>query len=103
MTTERIKHLGSQCKLLCEVTNDTELCQLYREICEFGVKIKCYAESDNITNLKGQIKIDQKGYKKAIFVCKQDKKYEMIKIDNQFLIASILEKYKEIYNKASAL
>ncbi len=98
----RIVHLGKNSRLLCQATNDKELKKLYKEFCEKGVGIKFYMEKDNITNLKGQIKIDQKGYKEAIFVCRKNKKYEMIKIDNQFLIDAILEKYKDIYINASA-
>ena len=51
-------------------------------------------------NLKGQIKIDQSGNKKAIFVSRQNNKYILLNIENQFLLASILERYLDVYEKS---
>lgn len=99
--TDRIIHLGNKCKLLCESTIDRELLDLYKKVCEQGVEIKFYRENDNITNLKGQIKLDQNGNKKAKFMSRLDKKYLLLNIENQFLVASILERYIEVYEKST--
>ena len=98
---KRILHLGNKCKLLCEPTKNEKLIALYNEIQKEGVQIRAYDYEDDITNLKGQIKIDHKGSKKAIFMMRSNKKYLLIKIDNQFLVASILKRYGEIFNKSS--
>lgn len=99
--TDRIMHLGNRCKLLCESTNDKRLLDLYKNVCQQGVEIKFYTKNDNITNLKGQIKIDHNGYKKAIFMSRKNKKYLLLDIENQFLVASILERYNEVYKSSS--
>lgn len=98
---DRIIHLGNKCKLLCELTTNIDLLNLYKEVCKKGVEIKFYSKSDNVTNLKGQIKVDQNGNKKAIFMSRLNKKYMLLNIENQFLVASILERYVEIYEKSS--
>lgn len=99
--TNRIMHLGNRCKLLCESTNDKRLLDLYKKVCQQGVEIKFYTKNDNITNLKGQIKIDHNGYKKAIFMSRKNKKYLLLDIENQFLVASILDSYNEVYKSLS--
>lgn len=91
--TERITHLGNNCKLLCESTTKSELLDLYKKVSEHGVEIKFYTQNDNITNLKGQIKLDQSGIKKAIFTPRLNKKYQLLNIENQFLISAIIERY----------
>lgn len=101
--TDRIVHLGNKARLLCEATNKSDLLDLYKRVGEKGVKIKFYTKSDNITNLKGQIKVDQNGNKKAIFVSKLNKKYSLLEIENQFLITAILQQYDRIYEKAEAV
>ena len=101
--TDRIVHLGNNSRLLCEATNKSNLLDLYKKVGEKGVKIKFYTKSDNITNLKGQIKVDQNGNKKAIFVSKLNKKYSLLEIENQFLITAILQQYDRIYEKAEAV
>lgn len=100
--TNRILHLSNNCKLLCEQTKDKKLLNLYDEISEKGVEIKFYTQSDNITNLKGQIKIDQNGNKKAIFTSRLDKKYQLLNIENQFLVSTILERCDKVYKKGEA-
>ena len=99
--TNRIIHLGNRCKLLCESTNDKRLLDLYKKVCQQGVEIKFYTKDDDITNLKGQIKIDHNGCKKAIFMSRKNKKYLLLDIENQFLVASILERYNEVYKNSS--
>lgn len=98
--TDRIIHLGNKCKLLCEPTNNEELLNLYRNVRKEGVEIRFYRKSDNMTNLKGQIKVDQNGSKKAIFMSRKDKKYLLLNIENQFLVASIEERFLDIYEKS---
>lgn len=95
--TERIIHLRDKCSLLCEETIDTKLIELYKKVAENGVQIKFYTEKDNITNLKGQIKIDQSGIKKAVFTSKKDKGFLVLNIENQFLVSTILERCNNIY------
>ena len=97
--TNRILHLKSNCKLLCELTKDEKLLDLYKKISQEGVEIKFYTESDNITNLKGQIKIDQNGNKKAIFTSRLGKKYQLLNTENQFLVSTILERCNKVYKK----
>ena len=98
---ERIQHLGKNCKILCESTTNKDLLDLYKEAREYGVKIRFYSESDYMTNLKGQIKIDQGGNKKAIFTSRVNNIFTKSELNNQFLVSSILERYKEVFSKAS--
>ncbi len=97
--TNRILHLKSNCKLLCELTTDKRLLDLYKKISAEGVDVKFYTKCDNITNLKGQIKIDQNGYKKALFTSRLNKKYLVINIENQFLVSTILERCIKVYSE----
>lgn len=99
--TDRIIHLGDKCRLLCESTMNEELLKLYKMVGEKNVEVKFYTEKDKITNLKGQIKIDQNGNKKAIFTSRLHKKYLLLNIENQFLVSTILERCVEVYNKSS--
>lgn len=98
--TDRIIHLGNSSKLLCELTTNSELLALYEEVRKKGVEVRFYNKADNITNLKGQIKLDHSGNKKAIFMSRIDKKYLLINIENQFLVSSILEQYNKVYDKS---
>lgn len=97
--TDRIEHLKNHCKLLCESTTDEKLLNLYRKVSEQGVEIRFYIERDNVINLKGQIKTDQSGIKKAIFTPRLNKKYLLISTDNQFLVSTILERCLKVYEK----
>lgn len=97
--TNRILHLKNNCKLLCELTTDENLLNLYKKISREGVDIKFYTQNDNITNLKGQIKIDQNGNKKAIFTSKSGEKYQLLNTENQFLVSTILERCNKVYKK----
>lgn len=99
--TNRIIHLKDKCKLLCEATTDTKLRDLYERMNKQGVEIRFYTENDHITNLKGQIKINQNGDKKAIFMIRKNTKYTLVNIENQFLVASILEQYNEVYENSN--
>ena len=99
--TDRIIHLGNRCKLLCEPTNDRKLLDLYKDVYRKGVEIRFYTQNGNITNLKGQIKVDHNGNKKAIFMSRINKKYVLLNIENQFLVESILERYNDIYKNSS--
>lgn len=98
--TNRILHLGSKCNLLCESTKDQQLLELYGKVRQQGVEVRFYKDKDNLTNLKGQIKIDQNGNKKAIFTMRKSGKYLLISIENQFLVGAILERYIEVFKKA---
>lgn len=80
--TDRIEHLKNHCKLLCEATTDENLLNLYRKVSKQGVEIRFYIHKDNVTNLKGQIKTDQNGIKKAIFTPRLNKKYFLLSTDN---------------------
>lgn len=97
--TDRIVHLKSNCKLLCESTTDKKLLNLYKKVYEQGVEIRFYTQKDNVINLKGQIKTDQSGIKKAIFTPRLNKKYLLISTDNQFLVSTILEQCIKVYQK----
>lgn len=99
--TDRIIHLGNKCKLLCEPTKNKDLLELYSKISAQGVETRFYTESDNITNLKGQIKQDQNGNKKAIFTSRINKKYFLLRIENQFLVSTILDRCIEVYKKST--
>lgn len=97
--TDRIEHLKNHCKLLCELTTDEKLLNLYRKVSKQGVEIRFYTQKDKVTNLKGQIKTDQSGIKKAIFTPRLNKKYLLISTDNQFLVSTILERCIKVYEK----
>ncbi|MCI8410680.1 MAG: hypothetical protein HFJ09_15710 [Lachnospiraceae bacterium] len=97
--TDRIEHLKNKCKLLCESTTDENLLKLYRKVSKQGVEIRFCIQNDNITNLKGQIKTDQRGIKKAIFTSRLNKKYLLLSTNNQFLVSAILERCIKVYQK----
>lgn len=101
--TNRIEHLKNHCKLLCESTTDEKLLNLYRKVAKQEVEIRFYKQNDNVTNLKGQIKTDQSGIKKAIFTPRLNKKYLLISTDNQFLVSTILEQCIKVYQKKDVL
>lgn len=101
--TERVLHLKNKCRLLCESTTDKNLLDLYKRVSEQGVEIQFYTQNDNITNLKGQIKTDQRGIKKAIFTSRLNKKYLLLSTDNQFLVSTILERCINVYQKIDVL
>lgn len=82
---------------MCEPTTDERLLNLYKKVSKQGVEIRFYIEKDNVTNLKGQIKTDQSGHKKAIFTPRLNKKYLLISTDNQFLVSTILEQCIKVY------
>lgn len=97
--TKRILHLKNKCKLLCEFTEDKDLLDLYKKVSDAGVEIKYYTHEDNITNLKGQIKIDQNGNKKAIFTTRAGKKYQLLNMENQFLVSALLDRCNKTYQE----
>ncbi len=101
--TNRIEHLKNHCKLLCEPTTDNKLLDLYRGVSEQGVEIRFYMQEDNVTDLKGQIKIDQNGIKRAIFTSRVNKRYRLLRTDNQFLVSTILGRCIEVYEKKDVL
>lgn len=101
--TDRIEHLKNHCTLLCESTTDEKLINLYKKVSVYGVNIRFYIQKDNVTGLKGQIKTDQNGIKKAIFTPRVNKKYRLISTDNQFLVSTILNRCKKVYKKKDVL
>ena len=90
--TDRIEHLKEHCTLLCESTTDEKLMNLYKKVSVHGVEIRFYMQKDNVTGLKGQIKTDQNGIKKAIFTPRVNKKYRLLSTDNQFLVSTVLKR-----------
>lgn len=84
---------------MCESTTDEKLLNLYRKVSKQGVEIRFNIHKDNVTNLKGQIKIDQSGVKKAVFTSRLNKKYLCMSTDNQFLVSTILERCLNAYEK----
>lgn len=101
--TDRIEHLKNHCALLCESTTDEKLVNLYKKVSVHGVEIRFYMQKDNVTGLKGQIKTDQNGIKKAIFTPRVNKKYRLISTDNQFLVSTILKRCMKVYKKKDVL
>lgn len=101
--TDRIEHLKNHCTLLCESTTDERLVNLYKKISVYGVEIRFYKQKDSITGLKGQIKTDQNGVKKAIFTPRVNKKYRLLSTDNQFLVSTILKRCMKVYKKEDVL
>ena len=101
--TDRIEHLKKHCTLLCESTTDKKLVDLYKKVSVHGVEIRFYMQKDNVTGLKGQIKTDQNGIKKAIFTSRVDKKYRLLSTDNQFLVSTILKQCMKVYKKVNVL
>lgn len=99
--TKRITHLGNKCRLLCESTTNNDLLNLYKRVGKDEVEVRFYDKDDNITNLKGQIKIDQSGFKKAIFTSKIKNKYLLLNIENQFLVSTLMQRCSEVYTKSS--
>lgn len=99
--TNRIKSLRGRCELLCEKTNDGKLLNLYRSVtAESGVDIRFYQNDKSLSNLKGQIKIDQSGNMKALFMSKQGTKYIVFEMEHRFLVQAILDRYNQVYEQA---
>lgn len=94
--------MDNKCKLICEHTKDQQLLGIYNKVREKDVGVKFYTQEDNLTNLKGQIKVNQNGIKEAIFTQKTGKGYSLIKVENQFLVSTILERYIEVYNSSAS-
>ncbi len=88
---------------MCESTTDEKLLNLYKKVSVHGVKIRFYIQKDNVTGLKGQIKTDQNGIMRAIFTPRVNKKYHLISTDNQFLVSTILNRCKKVYEKKDVL
>ena len=101
--TDRIEHLKEHCTLLCESTTDEKLMNLYKKVSVHGVEIRFYMQKDNVTGLKGQIKTDQNGIKKAIFTPRVNKKYRLLSTDNQFLVSTVLKRCMKVYKKKDVL
>lgn len=101
--TDRIEHLKKHCTLLCESTTDEKLVDLYKKVSVHGVEIRFYMQKDNVTGLKGQIKTDQNGIRKAIFTPRVNKKYRLLSTDNQFLVSTILKRCMKVYKKKDVL
>lgn len=101
--TDRIEHLKNHCTLLCESTTDEKLVNLYKKVSVHGVEIRFCMQKDNVTGLKGQIKTDQNGIKKAIFTPRVNKKYRLLSTDNQFLVSTILKRCMKVYKKKDVL
>lgn len=98
---DRIKSLRDSCSLLCEKTDDIKLLKLYKRVVEDSrVGIRFYQKDKSITNLKGQIKIDQRGNKKALFMSKEGTKYIVIEMEHHFLVQAILDRYIQVYEQA---
>lgn len=106
---ERIKRLGDRCKILYGYSKNrekTELKQIYVELLEQKVGIRKFYKTENeIKNLRGQIKICKDGTKHCLLVnrlVRNNKKneYEMLNIENQFLIECIIKNFNEIYSNS---
>ena len=67
---EKIRSLGNNAKLLCSRSDDKKLIELYHNLLKDGIQVRAYTSRDGITNLKGQIKIDEHNDKLGVFVLK---------------------------------
>lgn len=103
---ERIQRLGNRCKILYGYSKNEErfeLKQIYIELLAQKVGIRKFYKTENeIKNLRGQIKICKDGTKHCLLVnrlVRNNKKneYEMLNIENQFLIECIIKNFNEIY------
>lgn len=98
---ERIKTLRGNSRLLCEQTDNSTLLELYQDVEKSGVNIRFYQKDESMTNLKGQIKVDQSGNVKALFMSRTGEKYTVVEIEHQFLVKAILGRFNEIYDQAT--
>ena len=99
--TNRIKSLRGRSLLLCEKTDDSKLLELYKNVAENShVGIRFYQKDESLTNLKGQIKIDQSGNMKALFMSKKGTKYIVIEMEHRFLVQAILDRFNQVYEQA---
>ena len=99
--SDHIKGLHNRSELLCEKTNDRDLLKLYQSVTEeSGVGIRFYQKNDSLTNLKGQIKIDQSGNLKALFISRKGTRYTVIEMEHNFLVHAILDRFNQVYEQA---
>lgn len=106
----RIVELGNRCTILfrnSEVgTQKEKLKKLYKELLDKGVRLGVYSEeSGNFKNIRGQIKIGADGKKSCLVVntnafTNGQKQYEVLNLQNQFIIEIILKSYEELFDKS---
>lgn len=110
-----IYKLKNRCQLLCEYTTDPKIVEMYHFLIQQGIRIRCYtaASSSEITNLRGQIKVDSRGIRKAMIITKTNdcynkslKKrtstnnvcYEVLDMTNAYIIDSVSMSFDESFN-----
>ena len=94
---EKIRSLGNHAKLLCSRSDDKKLIELYHNLLKDGIQVLAYTSRDGITNLKGQIKIDEQNDKLGLFVLKIPQqpvyRFRMLAHPNLFEITGIRNGY----------
>ena len=101
---QKIKNLKKNAKLLCERTEDETLIDLYYRLMCDGNEVRCYTNRDGIANLKGQIKVDEKGISSGIFVTKHRSKklkYTLTEMDSGYLLQSVSNQFDHTFAEAT--
>lgn len=110
-----IYKLKNRCQLLCEYTTNPKLVEMYHFLTQQGIGIRCYtaASSSEITNLRGQIKVDSHGIQKAMIITKTNDCYnkslnqrsstnnvcyEVQDMTNAYIIDSVSRRFDESFN-----
>lgn len=105
---EKIKHLGSKCKIICEdiTNNSNENKDRYNELINNNVQIRSYSEevTNNIKNFRGQIKINGNGVMESLFVSKdidskQREVFKKINMPNQYLNQMLCHNFNNIFDE----
>lgn len=101
---DKIKTLGSKCKIICEDVSRNSykknIKELYKELYDAKVQIRCYNNSvkSETSNFRGQLKCDNSGVLKSLLVKKISKNnYEPINIDNQHISTLWLNDFEEVF------
>lgn len=101
---DSMKKLEEKCKVLCSSSESKDILDMYKELYENKVDIRKYGNSNTVSQihkLRGQLKETSSGVWEGFFVQKSSTGlgYEEIKIDNQFILESLKNEFKDVHSK----
>lgn len=105
---KRIEYLGEKCKIICEdiSRSSDEAKEKYNKLINKNIDIRSYSEeiTNNIKNFRGQIKFNNDGVIKSLFVSRNidgegKETFEKINLPNQYLNQMLLENFNAIFKE----
>jgi len=104
---ELIKKLKNHCKILCNGSDswqdNNQLYEVFKELESAGVQIRGYGPkiSKKIIGFRGQIKIDDKGSMRSLFVKRVEgsNNFNIVDLDNQYVLELLYNDFNECFNK----